>query len=558
MQTFAEVKERVEALTAEGYPDYVIQRFFYNACKALPAEERINNLYRVKGKSGKAIPFRMNSQQILYWAKCALAHFTLILKSRQIGFTTFACVRAFDWILFSTGWRAGIMAHKKENVQEIFKIVRRLFEYFKKDYGHLMPITTRGDSRLELELVAVDLADGPIPLESSVKVSHDFKGYTLNSLHVSEAAFIDPTRVSENLQCVPHDGYVVYETTPNGMDEVFYRTYENIRKKKVNYVSFFAPWHEHYPEVGDALTDDDFAPPYTPRELELKKEYGVTDRALQWRRNKIAGELGDNIAEFERLYPSDDVECFLAGECKIFPQNLLKLVASKIRDPIFGEIVGKGSALKFEADESGRYLLWEEPIAGHQYVIGLDASEGVDKDATCAYVKDRESGHFCCSVYGKRLSVDEAAECAVRMAKYFNAAHICIEINGVGLAVLENVRKRGYTKLYHRREIDNTTNKLTKVVGFRTSRDSKVRIVQNLKAALSSGKAVIYDPLFLSEASTYIITKTGGYEAQSGKNDDTVMAAALAQEMDAALPEPQNDENYIDDTQYDEVTGMPI
>lgn len=79
---------------------------------------RLNNLYCIKDKAGKKVKFRMNwAQRRLYGL---LWYFNVILKARQLGFTTFILIYFLDSCLFNSNHAAGVIAHTKEDAQDLF------------------------------------------------------------------------------------------------------------------------------------------------------------------------------------------------------------------------------------------------------------------------------------------------------------------------------------------------------------------------------------------------------------------------------------------------------
>ena len=70
---------------------------------------RLNNLYWITDKQGNRIKFEMN------WAQEALFkemhYLNLILKARQLGFTTFIQLFMLDQCVFNSHVRAGTIAH---------------------------------------------------------------------------------------------------------------------------------------------------------------------------------------------------------------------------------------------------------------------------------------------------------------------------------------------------------------------------------------------------------------------------------------------------------------
>jgi hypothetical protein len=75
-------------------------------------------------KDGRWVPFRMN------WAQTALLdnlhHQNLILKARQLGFTTFIQLFFLDACLFNSSVRAGTIAHRLDDAKIIFRDKIRL------------------------------------------------------------------------------------------------------------------------------------------------------------------------------------------------------------------------------------------------------------------------------------------------------------------------------------------------------------------------------------------------------------------------------------------------
>ena len=80
---------------------------------------RLNNLYQIRDKDANQVCFVMNaSQEYLYYHKWFL---NIILKARQIGFTTFIDLLILDTCLFNPNIKAGIIAHHKDDAQAIYE-----------------------------------------------------------------------------------------------------------------------------------------------------------------------------------------------------------------------------------------------------------------------------------------------------------------------------------------------------------------------------------------------------------------------------------------------------
>lgn len=79
---------------------------------------RLNNLYYIKDKKGRKVLMRLNwAQRNLY---SALWYFNVILKARQLGFTTFILIYFLDACLFNSNHSAGVVAHTKDDAEDLF------------------------------------------------------------------------------------------------------------------------------------------------------------------------------------------------------------------------------------------------------------------------------------------------------------------------------------------------------------------------------------------------------------------------------------------------------
>jgi hypothetical protein len=93
---------------------------------------RLSNLYTITDKAGRAVPFRPNTAQLRFLDE--VHSLNLILKARQLGFTTLCCLIHLDACLFSPHTRAGVIAHRLDDAKVIFRDKVR-FPYDRLDEG---------------------------------------------------------------------------------------------------------------------------------------------------------------------------------------------------------------------------------------------------------------------------------------------------------------------------------------------------------------------------------------------------------------------------------------
>lgn len=208
---------------------------------------RLNNLYYITDKSGKKIRFRMNWAQ--RWLYKNLWYYNVILKARQLGFTTFILIYFLDACLFNSNHSAGVIAHNLEDAKKLFK------EKVKFAYDNLPQWLkderpTTGDSARTLEFT-----NG-----SSFYVGTSLRSGTMQKLLVSEYGKISakyPDKAKEvktgALNTIEAGQQIFVESTAEGKVGEFFdliRLARNLvdsgkRLARLEPKFFFFPWFKN-------------------------------------------------------------------------------------------------------------------------------------------------------------------------------------------------------------------------------------------------------------------------------------------------------------------------
>jgi len=272
---------------------------------------RLNNLYKIKDKAGKLVTFRMNeAQEDLYnnqWYR------NIILKARQLGFSTFIDLFILDTALFNPGFRGGIIAHNRQAANTIFD------EKIKTPYSHL-------PDEIKAKVKATTDRAGEMQFSngSTVSVSTSFRSGTLQILHVSELGSIAinyPKKAIEiktgAFEAVARDQQIFIESTAEGRSGLFYEmctTGKAVKdsKAKLTNMDFkfhFFPWWqnpEYVMEIDNVLwTAEDIR--YF-KDLEAQ-EINLTGEQQAWwiKKHEVLGE------DMYREHPSYPEEAFKAS-----------------------------------------------------------------------------------------------------------------------------------------------------------------------------------------------------------------------------------------------------
>lgn len=79
---------------------------------------RLNNLYFITDKQGKKVRFRMTQEQVDYFQGMHTRN--IILKARQLGFTTLVCIVQLDAALFEAA-KCALIAHTLNDAKRLFR-----------------------------------------------------------------------------------------------------------------------------------------------------------------------------------------------------------------------------------------------------------------------------------------------------------------------------------------------------------------------------------------------------------------------------------------------------
>lgn len=177
---------------------------------------------------------------------------------------------------------------------------------------------------------------------------------------------------------------------------------------------------------------------------------------------------------------------------------------------------------------------------GHRYQMGVDSAEGAEpidekyrnqkKDRAVIVIVDMDEEEEVATFSG-RTTPGATAEKAVLFASWYDNPLAVVEMNSMGLAVLNRMQELGYTNLYRRMEFEQALNKRLKKVGFRTTKATKSLLIQRFNNQLRHGNPKIYSRVTIEEMRTFVFSDIGGSQgasAQEGYHDDHVMATLLA------------------------------
>lgn len=514
---------------------------------------RMANLYWIITKDGTKEVFQMNRAQRHFFDNYLAPesgspyHRHIILKSRQLGFTTFIDIHILDEILFNTNREGLIVAHKVEDAREIFdrKIdfaIRNMADDIK---GAFFKLQRNSAKKIQ---VVVDY--GPdAGSTSGITVSTSGRSATYFYVHISEFAkmcTMYPKNAVEvetgTFPAVPFDGFIFIESTAEGMAGRFYEMFNGSwltrdqispMKSRVMFLPHFYNWQyddmemkkitENIPVSEMEVGEIDFA--------EYQKEHNLTDKEITYyymKWQQLGGKDGtDSVHKLHQEYPTTPDEAFLSTGQTYFPTTKVFSMLQTNKPGTRGELIpNEKGDMVFQPLSTGRLEVFKQPEVGTRYIIGGDTAEGLAHgDAQVLYVINHKTEE-CDAIYRSNVAPDEFITDAFNVGKFFNWGLLAIESNKDGLWVNDGLDKLGYVNLYYRKVFDDITKNVTKFFGWKTTSSTRPFCLAALKAVFlrkNSG----FPTALLSEMITFLRNAKGRPEALAGKNDDVIMAGAI-------------------------------
>jgi Terminase large subunit, T4likevirus-type, N-terminal len=445
-----------------------------------------SNYWTIRHPEKGRIPFDLFEAQV-ETARCWInKRFTLILKARQIGFSTLVAAYAF-WVCAFYSDRPTLMLSRTE--REAIKLLGKakygyqfLPEWLKFRLGPVNQTLTRLEFTNNSYVESLPSASDPARGESAFLVVVDELAFLPNSEQAYGA--IEPV--------ADVGGRIILLSTANGEGNLFHRLWVEAQTGHNRYTPLFFPW-------------------------------SANGRDQDWYDAKRA-ELPD--WQLAQEYPDNAEESFLRSGRPVF--DLIRLREIETADPIFKGYLDERDQ---PVDDGGALHIWAMPEPRGRYVIGADPSQGMEhSDHGSVHVIHVQSGHVVAHWNGLIDADVMGTDLLARLGRFYRQALIGVESNNMGLVTLKALQRARYSPLYYERSPLYRQTKPTDRLGFRTDQVTKPLMIGELNAALrADGKLKLECAETLAELRTYVRKDRGKMEGSPF--DDRVISLAIAVQM---------------------------
>ena len=511
----------------------------------LNAKAYIERFLKIRNKKSRLVSFILNPpQQRLYeifrqeWQAGKPVRI-IILKARQMGFSTLMLGIIFFLAATSTMCECLIVAHKDNATKRLFQMARLFYDSLPPP---LRPLQRASNAKELVFDKPNNAPPGTVGLGSRILCATAGgkgvgRGFTLRCLHLSEYAFWPGDKAETYtglVQAVPDEPgtVIVIESTPNGFED-FKKKWDAAVEAQRNGTDGFIPVFFAWFEMPEYRRKPLPGFVRTAEEEELAEIFDLDDEQLAWRRWCIATQCGGDIDLFHQEYPSTPDEAFIStGRCAFNKPALVlrreavrKIVWEKGSFRISLDPAGKIAAFRWQGEDDGPIRILEHPQPGVPYVVGGDTA-GTGTDFFAAHVIDNRTGKQVAVLhhqFGERMFAQQI----YCLGRYYNDALVGVEVNYSTYPemVLEEL---GYPKLYVRQRYDNFLQKTVDAFGFDTNAATRQPIIDMLKDVAKQTLDAITDYDTLGEMLTFVYDEKWKAQAEQGEHDDLVMALAIA------------------------------
>lgn len=304
----------------------------------------------------------------------------LILKARQLGFSTLIEIMGLDTCLFHANTNMGVIAQDLDTAKDIFsQKVRDVYD--RMDEGIKSRIVATQDAAQQMTF-----SNG-----SQIRVGTSLRGGTLQFLHVSElgkiaAKYPDKAREIKSgaLNTVHAGQHIFIESTAEGkgglfhelVEEALERDRQGIRPTDLEFKLYFAPW---WRDKRYRLNTERSIPGARQQYFrELKRQHGIELDAFQqsWYSQKAAQQKDDMRREFPS-YPEEAFDAPIEGAyytAELQRANERRRIGDYPYDPKLGQVF-----TFWDLGRSDKTTIWFGQRIGPSRWRWIDYVEGQDE-----------------------------------------------------------------------------------------------------------------------------------------------------------------------------------
>lgn len=438
----------------------------------------IESFLKIKGKTPGLIPFILNEAQKDFLNTFKKFNRMIVLKARQIGYSTVATAALYHRTIMNPGTNTAIIGYNSDLTSELLDKVKT---FYSSTPGDLRP-TIQYNSKYEMSFPK--LGSKLLVLPSTENVG---RGYTLHNVLATELSSWEKAdeKIMTIEASVPIDGKIVIESTPKGQGNLYHRMW---------------------------VSDNDYA----------KREYGWWWMYSEEEIDVIRRRMNDP-QKFAQEYELT----FLASGRMVFDSKVVNEMRKHQVKP--GDVIKDENGFDHVVRKEGDWVIYKDPNPDSFYVIGADIAEGITGgDYSVAVIFDRRTGEEV-AFYRGHIAPDKFGEVLSVMGLKYNTALMVVEVNNHGLTTITILKQLMYPAMYFRpTKFEVMGTSYGDRLGWKTTKMTRTLMIDDLVQSTRDGDLIIHSKELIDEMTVFIYDKNNNMGAMDGFHDDAIFATAIA------------------------------
>lgn len=437
----------------------------------------LEHFTKIKTKDRGLQPFILNEAQKDLYNTLNKNNRVIILKVRQLGFSTAVCGYFYHKTITTPGFNTALIGYNTELTMEFLDKIKTFYRATPEEFRP----TIHYNSKYEISFPKIDSKIIILPSTENVG-----RGYTLNLVLASEVAFWEKAEEKmATLEASAEKGMIVVESTPSDVGTWYHKTW---------------------------VTDENEY---------IKKEYGWWWGYSQEEIDRIERRMNDP-QRFAREYGLT----FLTAGRPVFDAAMVKEMRKGILK--IGDEYPKESG-KFVTETPDHLIVYQPPEEGVTYVVGGDVAEGVTGgDYSVAVIFNRLTGEEVAMFRG-HVAPEQFGKLLNGWGRYYNNALMAVEVNNHGLTTLIALKNLSYPSIYYRpNKFETIATSYTDKLGWKTNKLTRPLLIDDFGQGLRDKILTIHSKYTLDEMMTFVYNDAGDMVSLNSYHDDTIFASGIA------------------------------
>jgi hypothetical protein len=481
----------------------------------------------------KYVPLELFPDQVTLLEDYENFNENIALKYRQAGVSTVTAAWASKKLAFAKKTKPEkilIIANKLDTAQEMANKIRGFVDQWPSwvDIG----FTKEKNSQRHYKLT------NGCEVKAVATSKDALRGYTPTILIFDEAAYIeaDADFWSACMASLSTGGKVIVISTPNGHDPIYYEIYDQANRGMNDFKISEMYWFKdpRYTKDLYLVQTEDIIDYFLNKEnygqdlIKVLDGYDVTNEehyekikhymSIGYKPSSSWFEAMVKKLKYDKRKVSQELECnFLGSGDNVFDSKILQ----KIKENSLSEPQNKMM--------SNSLWIWNEPVTGHKYVMGVDVSRGDSEDFSTFQIIDFDTREQVAEFVGK-IPPDIMAEICFKWANMYSAFVVIDITGGMGVSTSRKMQELGYKNLYvdgvdYQNKWAYDPKLAEKIPGINFN-SKRVQIIAAFEEAVRH-EFKLKSSRLLNEMNNFVYIN-GRPDHQKGGHDDLIMSFAMA------------------------------